>query len=169
MPYLFEHIINWYFSPKAKASPNTFITNRKQVIRNGAGTKGAVIGEIPANMLVVVDQEEWDKDQGWVRIFYIPYKKGSNVPAEWAGKIRMLFYPPDRRPVDGYIPEVWIDMLIKLSGTKDEAWQAWIDQSALKEWSEQPPLPPEPEPCPECPACTFETWLRAFIKSIFGK
>lgn len=128
MAELVKHIKTdtWaYYSPVAKVSPNTFVTNSERLLYiGGPGVKAQFkIPGVPIGTRVTCDMEEYNRDAGYHRVYMFP-DIAAMVPAD----------------VTAFLKEQY-------PGAPEE-WQIWIDRSGLSDWT-NPVVVPEPEPIPE--------------------
>lgn len=82
--------------------PEMRMLNRYNSVKDGAGTKGAVIGSLGTGAVIKIDTNE--RDIGWVRIMSV--NNHDPVPVSWIGKLR-----------DAGKPEI--------------DWEWWVDETAL--------------------------------------
>ena len=90
-----------YWSTKQPV-PEDVMMNRYNVVRNGAGTKGSVIGTLGTDTIIKIDKAE--EDDGWTRI------------------ISVVGHDP--------VPVNWQEILEE-KGSPVQDWEWWIDNSAF--------------------------------------
>jgi len=90
-----------YWAEEAPAPQDSYM-NRYNVVRNGAGSKGSVIGALGTGAKLRVDMNE--QDEGWVRIISVVGKDP--------------------------VPETWIDIM-EDKGVPQVDWEWWVDKTAI--------------------------------------